>query len=140
MESVQHRRDMHHQANQAAIDFSKMLFNGAFFLNGAAATALLASKNTAFYCAAISFALGAFAALLGIGSCYLYVLLLGKTWEYSPTVFTEKSIPLYALGKERLLSRKDIEDLRLVPAAFFIVSALLFCIGIILLVCAPWAS
>ena len=140
MESEQFRKDMYYQTNQASVDYSKMIFNSAFLLNGAAATALLASKIKTFYCAAIFFGFGALSALIGMGLSYAYIMLLAETWRQEPKDFESNGIRVYVLGKWRNLSLAKIENLRLVPLAAAVLSILIFCFAMSLLALAPWPS
>ena len=80
MEEKSLRLEMIKQSNAATITFSEKSVLYAFYLNGGAATALLARGKEAFYPAASSFALGAFWAVICMGLVYAYQLLITYTW------------------------------------------------------------
>lgn len=68
-------------SSQGMIEFSKMSLRGATILNGAAAVAILYSKQVWWYSAALWFAGGAFCAVLATGVAYLTQWLLFETWR-----------------------------------------------------------
>jgi hypothetical protein len=140
MNDDQHRKEMFKQANQAAIEFSKTMLYSSFLLNGAAATALLASRTSAFYCSAVLFGFGSLSAIIGLGVSYLYILLLGETWRQRTSSYEAKEIKIYFLNKAWLMSCKDIEFLRLVPISCAAASVFLFIVAMVWFVVVPWPS
>ena len=132
MEAEQHHREMYKQSTQASIDFAKMVLNGTFFLNGAAATALLASKVGVLLAPALWYAVGAFFSILATGASYVFTMLLAESWRNPPETFTAKTISFSIIGREKLLSSRDIEMWRLVPAGLLIISMVMFVVGTIL--------
>lgn len=76
-----HRQVMFKESNAATITYSEKAVLYAFYLNGAASTALLARADASFYPAAASFGWGAFWAVVCIGLSYVYQLLITQTWS-----------------------------------------------------------
>ncbi len=66
------------QTNQSAIDYGLRALQSIFLINGAAATAILASNNAILYSIAIKFAFGAGVAVFLFGLSYLYSLLCAE--------------------------------------------------------------
>jgi hypothetical protein len=87
-------------------------------LNGAAATALLATGIEKFYQVALFFAVGAAVAIVAAFFAYLYTLLLVQTWIYPP----QTNIP-FLLWK---ISARQIALIRIIPIAVGAASLFLF--------------
>lgn len=124
------------QTNKATIEYSVRTISSLFLLNGAAATALFASKIPDFYPSAIILGLGAFCAVTAFGASYLYNMLLSDTWRPDNEDFTEdeKVFKLDFIGSNKKVSYRDIQKYRLIPIAIVLCSMILFLVGMI--VCA----
>ena len=95
---ISFRLEMAKQSDAATIAFSEKSMLYAFYLNGGAATALLARGQEVFYPAAASFAMGAFWAVMCMGLVYSYQLLLTYIWRKKLKKHT-----LYAVEAIRIL-------------------------------------
>jgi hypothetical protein len=69
------------EMNKHAADFAKRSIQGAFLLNGGAATALLASKGASFADYACLFGFGAFLAVGAMALGYGTNLTLAESWQ-----------------------------------------------------------
>lgn len=118
------------QTNGASIEYSVKTLQFLFLINGAAATALLATGNVVFYTSAIWLAIGAMLAVLTFGVSYLYSLLISVTWSQEEN--KNKKYEVYFLFKKRFLTLEQIENLRLVPIIFTLFSIVCFFRGIYL--------
>lgn len=121
-----HRLEMAKQSNEAAIKYSERSVLYLFYLNGGAATALLARAEQAFYPAAASLAWGAFFAVICMGLSYWYQMLMTSTWYADPQAKTCK-VPFIV---QLELSFRTIDALRILPVIFWILAAVQFMRGI----------
>lgn len=123
---IDHRLEMAKQSNEAAIKYSEKAVLYLFYLNGGAATALFARAEESFYPAAVSFAWGAFLAVMCIGISYLYQMIITASWYASPR---SKSFQISPVAQFKI-SFKTIEIIRLFPISCWICSAIFFVFGI----------
>lgn len=73
--------EIYKDSNKMAMEYAKDAIRFAFFLNGAAATALFAKANNLFVAPAATFAWGAAFAVFCMGFSYLMQLALAETWQ-----------------------------------------------------------
>lgn len=117
--------------NNLAAEFAHHAINFAFYLNGAAATAILAAGKTEFYPAALWMGSGAACAVACMGLAYLYMLVLGETWRQKETEKDGVKGFYYPVWNSNVfLSTRATEKLRLVPIGLWLLSMVLFFIGV----------
>lgn len=124
--------DMARDTNQFSMQFAKMVFNCCFLLNGAAATALLASKIPALFPAAVWCAFGAVIAILAMGIAYWYVMSMLNSWFARPKKPGDKCIPVFVFWKMRVesVTFEQLERYRAIPVVCVVLSITLFAVGI----------
>lgn len=118
------RRELYKDANKMAMDYGKSSIQFAFYLNGAAATALFAKSQAIFVYPAVFFACGAALAILCMGFSYLVQLALAETWK--------EEGPQYALSlglKTVWLTMANIETGRLISILLWVGAMVLFGVG-----------
>lgn len=126
----QHNFTMIEKTNEFAMTYAKLSLNACFFLNGAAATALLSTK---LYWAAAMCGFGAFFAAFALGIAYWYTLALLESWRCSPDPENSDApyIPVWLPCKgTKLITYTQLEQYRLVPIVCFIISLVLFLTGL----------
>lgn len=120
MEREKHSNEVFKQANQGAIDFSKMVYQSTFLLNGAAATALFSARNEEFYLSAAIYAFGAMSVIIGMALAHFYSLAIAKSWD----VYNEDSNDIYLIFFK--VKSENIEKWRMLPSMPVIISVVLF--------------
>ena len=117
-------------SNKFSAEYARHAISYAFYLNGAAATAILAAGKTEFYPAAIILGVGAAIAVLCIGVSYVYILLIGETWRQTGT---EKNgvvgvyFPIW--NSDIFIPLRTVWKLRFIPVALWIISVVFFIKG-----------
>lgn len=117
-------------SNKFSAEYAHHAVTFAFYLNGAAATALFATGKTEFYPAAIFMGIGAALAVLCIGVSYVYILKLGDSWR-ADLVEKDGVIGFYsqAWGSDTFIPLRKVGRGRFVPAVLWGASVLCFFIG-----------
>ena len=119
-ETKKHQLDFHRQLTQTSTDYALKALNSLFLLNGSAATAILAAKNTNLYNAGFFFALGAISAVISLFMAYFCNSFFAEAWN-----------PV--LGHpERSQAEKRAFIFLKVASGFAITGTTLFLIGVIL--------
>ncbi|MCL1939461.1 MAG: hypothetical protein FWG59_00475 [Betaproteobacteria bacterium] len=127
----QHKFTMIEKTNEFSMAYAKLSLNACLLLNGAAATALLSTKDVKLYWAAAILGLGALAGVLALGVAYWYTMALLESWRHTSEEPDKPYIPVFWPCKGRILiTYEQLEKYRWVPIAFFIVSLFLFLIGL----------
>lgn len=116
--------EIYKDSNKAAMDYAKDAIRFAFFLNGAAATALFAKVQVVFVFPAALFAIGAALAVFCMGFSYIVQLALAETWRQGGPRYSFHIGP-----KEIFLTRSTMETGRLVAIVFWLSSMILFFCG-----------
>ena len=119
-------------SNKIASEYARHAISFAFYLNGAAATAILATGKTDFYGAAIWMGFGAVCAVLCIGISYFYMLIVADTWRQEETERNGVKGFNYQIWNSLVfISTKNTEKLRYVPIVFWVLSIIFFIFGLI---------
>ena len=118
--------------NKYAAEYARYAISFAFYLNGAAATAIFAAGKTEFYPAATFLGLGAALAVICIGVAYVYTILAAETWRKDKTEKDGVTGFYFAIGGlDVFLSKRKIGSLYIVTIVLWIVSIMFFFKGII---------
>ncbi len=100
LERAKNGREMFAQLSKAELDFSAKAIQGAFILNGGAATAVLATKDPTYICHIWILAIGAFLAVVAMAFAYFCNYNYGETWRpfveviKNPGEYTNKYITI----------------------------------------------
>ena len=125
MDSMEIYRDI----NKSVMEISWRAINATFLINGASATALLAHKE---YISALTFGFGALVSILCFGFAYFAQLAIAETWRPQEEQQTYYVLPFVNKIK---ISAGTAEHLRKVTIALWLMSVLLFLLGLIIAVC-----
>ena len=117
------------QNNQATLDYGLKALQALFLLNGAAATAILASGETVLYHTVLCFGLGALVAIVALGLSYVINLLITEHIAGCVDNPAGEGNPTYCLFFSS--QTDDIERLRAWIIKCFLGSAALFAIGLL---------
>lgn len=118
-------------SNKMATEYAQNATTFAFYLNGAAATAILAAGKTEFYPAALWMGLGAACAVSCIGVSYVYMLILAETWRQNETEKNGVKGFFYQFwNSDIFISTRTTEKMRFLPAGLWGFSMIFFCIWI----------
>ena len=118
------------QANQAATDYGLKGLRSLFLLNGAAATAILATKTQPLYGSAVCFAIGAGLTVLALGLSYILNFINITAFQALGIQNEEKAIPVNMGWKKTALSIDDTEKFRVVIIGVSGVALLCFFVGV----------
>ena len=118
------------QANQAAVDYGLKGLQSLFILNGAAATAILATKTQSLYGSAICFAVGAGLTVFAIGLSYILNFINITAFQVLGIKDEEKAIPVNLGWKKIALSIDDTEKFRGVIIGISAIALLCFFVGV----------
>lgn len=118
------RGEMYKESNSAALQYARNAIQFAFFLNGAAATALFAKSGTSFISSACIFAVGAAFATICMGGSYLVQMLICETWRQPG-----EKISYIFCGKLRQISHIGIEWFRIIVILLWVISMVCFFIA-----------
>lgn len=119
LQQHQGRVQMALDASKAMVEYSKMAIRGSFFLNGAAVIAIITAKEPSLYDAAFRFACGAFTAIICAGLSYATQFFLERKLSSSITGESPHKYMTYIA-----------EGLRWIAVLFFVLSSLLFVLGL----------
>ena len=120
-------------SNKVASEYARHAISFSFYLNGAAATAILASGKTDFYSTAISLGFGAAFAVISMGLSYIYEMLVANTWKEEEIERNNiKGFYHFVICKNIFISNKLFEILRLIPILFWLFSVISFFTGLFL--------
>lgn len=122
----EHQKLIFRQINEGAMKIAYQTLNALFLLNGAAATALLATGHPRVKAAAIILALGAFTAIVAHGFTYFSTLAVGDSWREAPAYDGGN-----LTGRYLIYCAKNYENAYKVPVSLGLVSGTLFLIAII---------
>lgn len=120
------RDKLYRDSNKAAMEYAKNAIQFIFLLNGASATALFSKTDRVFIFPASLFALGAFLAVLCVGLTYIVQMFICETWRQDVEPYK-----MFILGKWRDVSIAQIEWSRTIAIALWLMSAVLFIVGLI---------
>lgn len=113
--------EIYRDSNKMAMEYAKNAIQFAFFLNGAAATALFSKTNNLFVAPAAIFAWGAAFAVFCMGFSYLVQLALAETWKQEGPLYD------FHIGPKTIqLTIRKIETGRAIAILFWIISMVNF--------------
>ena len=107
-----HNFELIKQTNQSTIDFALRALQSIFLINGAAATAILASKAIGLYFIAIKFALGAGSVVFIFGLSYLFSILNVEYMMHRMNNPEDDTLPIIVWNKIYYLNKIWIFRLR----------------------------
>lgn len=115
---LQHELDFHRQLVQISTDYALKALNSLFLINGMAATAILAAKNTNLYSSGFLFAAGAILSVAAIGVSYFGNRTYAAMWN-------PRSI------KDKKKNMKTADTLMIIAMGIAVVAFVCFVVGLV---------